>query len=78
MDRVTAQVASFRLSTAKAGVQAQVTSCGICVEQSDIGAGFLQVLRLSLPFSSTKCSKLINHLIIDGTRSRYWQHKIIT
>jgi hypothetical protein len=44
-----AQAVSHLLPTAAARVRAQVRSCGICGEQSGIGAGFLRVLRFPLP-----------------------------
>jgi hypothetical protein len=47
--RVIAQAVSRRLPIAAARVRAQVRSCGICGGQSGTGAGFLPVLRISLP-----------------------------
>jgi hypothetical protein len=44
-----AQAVSRRLPTAAAQVGAEVRSCGIFDGQSDIGAGFLPVLRFPLP-----------------------------
>jgi hypothetical protein len=38
-----------RLPTAAAWVRFQVRSCGICGGRSDIGAGFLRVLRFLMP-----------------------------
>jgi hypothetical protein len=46
---VIAQAVSRWISTAAARVQPRVKSCGICGGQSDTGAGFLRVLRFSLP-----------------------------
>jgi hypothetical protein len=43
------QVVSCRLSTAAALVRNLVRSCGIYGGQNDIEAGFLRVLRFSLP-----------------------------
>jgi hypothetical protein len=48
-DRAIAQAASRWLPTAAARVRARVWSCGICGGQSGAGAGFLRVLRFSLP-----------------------------
>jgi hypothetical protein len=42
---------SRRLPTAASRVRGQVGSCGICDGKGDSGAGFLQVLRFSLPIS---------------------------
>jgi hypothetical protein len=47
--RAEAQAVSRRLSTAAARVRTRVRSCGIFGGQSDIGAGFLRVLRFPLP-----------------------------
>jgi hypothetical protein len=47
--RAIAQAVSRRLPTTAARVRAQVTSCGIYGGQSGTGAGFLPVLRFSLP-----------------------------
>jgi hypothetical protein len=47
--RAIAQAVSRRLPTAAARVRARVWSCGICGGQSGAGAGFLRVLRVSLP-----------------------------
>jgi hypothetical protein len=44
-----AQAVSRWLLTAPALVRAQVRSCGNCGGQSSTGAGFLRVLRFSLP-----------------------------
>jgi hypothetical protein len=46
---VVTQAVSRRLPTAAAWVRSQVKSCGICGEQSGIGAGFFRVLRFPLP-----------------------------
>jgi hypothetical protein len=46
--RVIAQAVSRWLPNAVARVRARVRSCGICVGQSDAGAGFLRVLRFPL------------------------------
>jgi hypothetical protein len=47
--RTIAQAVSRRLPTAATRVRARVWSCGICVRQSDAGAGFLRVLGFPLP-----------------------------
>jgi hypothetical protein len=47
--RAITQAVSSRLPTAVAQVRAQVKSCGICDEQSGIGAGSHRVLRFPLP-----------------------------
>jgi hypothetical protein len=47
--RAIAQAVSRQLPTAAARLRAQDRSCGICGGQSGTGAGFLQVLRFSLP-----------------------------
>jgi hypothetical protein len=47
--RDTAQAVSHRLPTATAGVRARVKSSGICGGQSGTRAGFLRVVRFSLP-----------------------------
>jgi hypothetical protein len=47
--RAIVQVVSHWLPTVVAQFQAQVWSCGICGRQSIAGAGFLQVLRFTLP-----------------------------
>jgi hypothetical protein len=44
-----AQAVSRWISTEAARVRSQATSCGICGGQSGNGAGFLLVLRFSLP-----------------------------
>jgi hypothetical protein len=44
-----AQVVSRRLSTAAVRIRDRVKSFGICDGQSGAGAGFLRVLRFSLP-----------------------------
>jgi hypothetical protein len=49
MGRAIAQAVSRWLPTAVARVRARVWSCGICGGQSGAGAGFLRVLRFSLP-----------------------------
>jgi hypothetical protein len=47
--RAVAQAVSRRLPTAAARVRAWVRSCGFCGGQSGTGAGFLRVLRFTLP-----------------------------
>jgi hypothetical protein len=49
--RAIAQAVSRWLPTAAASVRARVWSSGICGGQSGAGAGFLRVLRFSLPIS---------------------------
>jgi hypothetical protein len=46
--RAVAQAVSRWLPTAAARVRVRA-ACGVCGEQSDTGAGFLRVLRFSLP-----------------------------
>jgi hypothetical protein len=50
-ERAIAQAISRRLPTAAARVSAQVSSCGICGEQSGTGAALLRVLRFPCQFS---------------------------
>jgi hypothetical protein len=50
MGRATAEAVSRWLPTAAARVKSRVWSSGICGGQSDVGAGFLRVLRFPLPF----------------------------
>jgi hypothetical protein len=45
-----AEAVSRWLPTAAGRVQSRVWSSGICGRQSDVGAGFLRVLRFPLPF----------------------------
>jgi hypothetical protein len=47
--RVIVQTVSHRLPTAAVRVRVQLKLCGICGGQSDIGAGFVLVLRFPLP-----------------------------
>jgi hypothetical protein len=47
--RAIAQAVGHRHPTAAGRVRAQVKSCGICGGQGGIEAGFLRVLRFSLP-----------------------------
>jgi hypothetical protein len=47
--RAIAEAISRWLPTAAARVRSQVRSCGICGGQSGAGAGFLRVLRFTLP-----------------------------
>jgi hypothetical protein len=49
LGRATAQAVKRRLPTAAARIRARVRSYGICGGQSGAGAGFLRVLRFSLP-----------------------------
>jgi hypothetical protein len=50
LGRAIAEAVSRWLPTAAARVQSRVWSSGIFGGQSDVGAGFLRVLRFPLPF----------------------------
>jgi hypothetical protein len=47
--RAIAQAVSRRFPTAAARVRAQFRSCSVCGGQNGTGAGFIRVLRVSLP-----------------------------
>jgi hypothetical protein len=65
-----AQVVSRRLPTAASRVRAQVRSCGICVGQSGIDAGFLRVLRFPLPILIPPTAPHPSSFIIRGWYSK--------
>jgi hypothetical protein len=52
VDRTIAQAVRCWLTTSAVQLLGRVRSCGICGEQSCIGAGFLRVLRFPLPLMS--------------------------
>jgi hypothetical protein len=68
--RAIAQAVSRWCPTAEARVQAQVRSCGICGGQSDIGAGFLRVLRFPLPIFIPPIAPQSPSSIIGGWYNR--------
>jgi hypothetical protein len=74
-------VVSSRLPRAVARVQGQVRSCGICGGQCGTGAGFIQMLRLSLPVpiqpTAPHSSKVIIIIIIQGWYNRPKSNKWI-
>jgi hypothetical protein len=75
-----AQAVSRRLPTASARVRSQVRLFGICGGQSGTGAGYIQVLRFSVPIliPSTALHSLITILPFDAVWFRYWQRREIT
>jgi hypothetical protein len=68
--RAIAQVVSCRLPIAAAWVRAQVRSCGIYGGQSGSGAGFLRVLRFSLPILIPPTAPHSSSSIIRGWYNR--------
>jgi hypothetical protein len=66
-----AQAVRYQLSTAVVPVRAQVRSCGICGEQSGIGAGFVRIIRFPLPIliptvSHSSGTGIIGRQIVAG------------
>jgi hypothetical protein len=71
-DRTIAQTVSRRLPTAASRVRARVKKCGICGGQRGSGAGFLLMLRFSLPLiHPSNCSTVIEWER-RGTCIGYW------
>jgi hypothetical protein len=71
LDRAITQAVSRRLRTVAARVRAQVKSCGIYSGQSGTGAGFLLVLRFTLPISILPTSPYSSSYIIRGWYTKW-------
>jgi hypothetical protein len=70
LGRAIAQAVSRWLPTSATRVQNRVLSCGICGRQSGAGAGFLRVLRFSLPIFIPPISPQSPSSIIRGWYNR--------
>jgi hypothetical protein len=70
LGRVITQAVSRRIPTAAARVRSQVRSRGICGGQSGTGAGFLRVLRFSLPILFPPTTPHSSSSIIRGWYNR--------
>jgi hypothetical protein len=84
LGRAIAQAVSRWLPTAAVRVPAWVKSCGICGGQSGTEAGFLRVLRFTLPILITPTAPHSSFIIrgwysrrISGRRTKWIQSHLI-
>jgi hypothetical protein len=70
LGRAIAQAVSRRLPTAAARVRARLKSRRICDGPSDVGAGFLQVLRFPLPILIPSTAPHSSSSMIRGWHNR--------